>query len=176
MPTSDSENKDVVLRWYKQINPEKVMDIGVGEGTYSRLINKDTKKRQAKWVGIEAWAPYINEFSLKDLYDNIIIGDAYYLDYSKICGKGIDLVIAGDVLEHLTKTEARELISEFKKYSNHIIISVPLLHLHQDSVNGNWFERHLDHWSYEEMCRELGGGLVESIKGPTLGYFYWSKV
>lgn len=169
MPTSDQENKDVVIRWYEQIKPRSVLDIGAGEGTYSKLIKH---KHGAYWTALEAWSPYVKRYNLHSKYDDVIVADARYVDYGLI---NADMVIAGDVLEHMTKAEARRCIDRFKQYSNSIIISIPLLHLDQDAYKGNWFETHVDHWGYEEMCSYLGGGLQESIKGPTLGYFLWQK-
>lgn len=174
MPTSDAENKQVVVDWFKRINPKRVLDIGAGEGTYRTLIKNSDIQEQGRWTAVEAWAPYVNEYNLGELYDNVIIGDAYYIDYDKIDSRSFHLVIAGDVLEHFTKNEAKELIRELKKHSTNIIISVPLLHLHQDAYKGNWFEKHLDHWSFEEMKAELGSLLVDAVEGPTLGYFWWS--
>jgi len=31
MPTSDQENKDIVVRWYDQVKPRSVLDIGAGK-------------------------------------------------------------------------------------------------------------------------------------------------
>lgn len=169
MPTSDQENKDVVIRWYKALQPSSVLDIGAGAGTYSKLI-KD--KGNARWIALEAWTPYIKQYKLADKYDDVIVADARYLDYSLIKP---DLVIAGDVLEHMTKQEAMFCIDRFKQHAKSIIVSVPLLHLDQAPYRGNWFEVHKDHWHYEDMCAYLGSGLQESIQGPTLGYFLWQR-
>ena len=175
MPTSDAENKDIVIRWYKELAPKTVVDIGAGEGTYFKLINSSDALVTSRWTAIEAWAPYVTDYKLGDMYNNVIIADAFYLDFRKVNDGITDLIIAGDVLEHMTKVEAKELIATFKKHSKNIIISIPLLHLHQEPYKGNWFERHIDHWSYEEMCSELGEGLTESLEGPTLGYFLWRR-
>lgn len=169
MPTSDHENKDVVVRWYDQLKPASVLDIGAGNGTYSKLIEK---KRNARWIALEAWSPYIKRYKLHDKYDDVVVADARYVDYSLIKP---DLVIAGDVLEHMTRNEAKRCIDQFKQHANAIIVSIPLLHLDQDAYMGNWFEKHVDHWTYKQMCDYLGGGLQESVKGPTLGYFLWTK-
>lgn len=169
MPTSDAENKDVVIRWYNQLRPKRVLDIGAGNGTYSKLV---TEKHGAAWTALEAWGPYVTRYKLHSKYNTVIVADARYVDYGLLRP---DLVIAGDVLEHMAKRDAKQLINTFKHHANSIIISVPLLHLDQDAYKGNWFETHHDHWGYEEMCKFLGGGLRESIKGPTLGYFLWVK-
>ena len=175
MPTSDGENKQTVVDWYRQIAPRTVLDIGAGEGTYAKLIDNSDIDDPAYWTAVEAWGPYVTEYNLLELYNNVVIGDACYIDYSKVNNGHSDLVIAGDVLEHMTKTESKELITELKKYCSNIIISIPLLHLDQDAYNGNWFEKHIDHWHFEDMQVELGHGVVEAVEAPTLGYFWWRK-
>lgn len=177
MPTSDKENKQVVKDWFEQLIPEKTIDIGAGSGTYSKLINDEF--RHGKWVAIEAWAPYITEFELTKHYNQIIIGEAQYIDYNKLLGQGCpcktSLVIMGDMLEHMEKTEAKDLIDEIKKYTTNIIISIPLVHYNQEPLNGNWLETHVDHWDFDEMCEFLGEGLIGSVQGEILGYFLWQK-
>ena len=175
MPTSDAENKPKFLEWYKQIKPKTVLDIGAGEGTYAKLVVSAGVEFNAYWTGIEAWGPYVKSFNLMDWYNNVVIADACYVDYRKVNNGHSDLVVAGDVLEHMTKTEAKELIAELKKHSSNIIISIPLVHLDQAAYKGNWFEKHIDHWHFKEMQAELSDGLVESVEGPTLGYFWWEK-
>ena len=176
MPTSDGENKEIVVKWFEQIKPKKTVDIGAGEGTYSKLIMDYSSVPSGFWTAVEAWAPYATEYKLIELYDNIVIGDACYIDYRKINDGHSDLAIAGDVLEHMTKTESKELIKELMEHADNLIISVPLLHLDQEPYKGNWFETHLDHWHFEEMKLELGNGLYKSVEGPTLGYFWWRKM
>jgi len=176
MPTSDAENKDVVVKWFDQIGPKNIIDIGAGEGTYARLIKDFSSTYHGFWTAIEAWGPYASEYKLIELYDNIIIADACYVDYRKIHNGHSDLVIAGDVLEHMTKDESKALIKELMEHTDNLIISIPLVHLDQDAYKGNWFETHLDHWHFEEMKLELGNGLYKSVEGPTLGYFWWRKI
>ena len=177
MPTSDTENKNIVKDWFASIVPTYTIDIGCGEGTYSKLINDDF--RHGKWIGIEAWGPYVNQFELDKHYNSIIIGQAEYINYKKIfdgfCKCGNSLVIMGDMLEHMSKNVAKQLIDTIKEYADNIIISVPLLHCHQDPLDGNWFETHVDHWTFEEMSKHLGEGLVGSVEGHILGYFMWQK-
>ena len=61
MPTSDVELKDWALEKIKSLNPKSVVDIGPGEGTYSDLAGNT---RNARWMAIEAWAPYIPHSAL----------------------------------------------------------------------------------------------------------------
>lgn len=177
MPTSDTENKDVVVRWFKDIKPHTTVDVGCGEGTYRKLIANSVEAPQSLWVGVEAWGPYVSQFNLKSLYNEVYVGQAEIIDYSKVIKLHSTpiLFIMGDMLEHMPKDTAKQLINTAKATATHIIISIPLVHLDQDAYEGNWFETHVDHWDYVEMCTFLGGGLKESIQGPILGYFLWQR-
>jgi hypothetical protein len=46
--------------------------------------------------------------------------------------------------------------------------------LDQDDVNGNPFERHVDHWGYEDMREQLMPGVVKTWCGDVLAYYLWS--
>lgn len=171
MPTSSTENKEKIVKWYKEIAPLSVIDIGPGKGTYAKLLKPFVA--DTHWTGIEAWAPYINQYNLEQYYNYIVIADARVVDYERIGNSS--LVIMGDVLEHMTKFEAIDLINRVKKFTENIIISIPLWHLDQAPVEGNWFEIHKDHWEHKEMKDFLSDGLVASIEGAILGYYWWRK-
>ena len=184
MPHSDGQGKDVALAWFEKIAPRTVVDIGAGAGTYAKLM-RDTPERivtgagelaqrvwRDQWTAIEGWAPYVDDFGLNDLYDEVIVSDARRLNWLSYRA---DLVIAGDVLEHMERDDARRLIKRIKQGAHNLIVSIPVLHLPQGAVNGNPYERHIDHWSAASMANELGDGLVDSWVGDVLGYFWWRR-
>lgn len=170
MPTSDPQGKDWALATYLKIQPEHVIDIGPGEGTYAKLMRPHHK---AHWIGIEAWAPYIATYGLDELYDIVHVADARLVDWSWFLTT--DLVIVGDVLEHMSRLQAQVLIERLQQAAPNLLISIPVLHLDQDAVNGNPFERHVDHWTYEQMLDELNPGVVDTWHGNVLAYYWWQK-
>lgn len=169
MPYSDGQGKDTALAWYRQIQPVTVVDVGAGAGTYARLMRP---AHAGHWTAVEAWEPYAGRFDLVDHYDDIRIADARGLAADTFA---VDLVIAGDVLEHMTRDEARQLLATIRAAAANLIVSVPVLHLDQDAVYGNPFERHIDHWSFEQMLDELGDGVIRTWRGDVLAYFWWRK-
>jgi hypothetical protein len=180
MPTSDAQGKDVALDWYRMIGPSTVVDIGAGCGTYARLMRdepntSDTVRRAhpdgVHWTAIEAWEPYVAEYDLTLLYDQVLIGDVRHLAWPAFKA---DLVIAGDVLEHMTREQATTVLRRIKQGAANLIVSVPVLHLDQDAVNGNPYERHIDHWTAQAMTAELGAGIKDSWIGDTLAYWWWN--
>lgn len=172
MPHSDAQGKDVALSWYREIAPREVIDVGAGSGTYAKLMRTDPEAEKSRtWLAIEAWQPYVEQFGLAQLYDLVVIKDARN---SKLGGLTADLVIFGDVLEHMTRQEARDLLAKARQVAGNIIVSIPVLHLDQDDVGGNPYERHVEHWAFEDMRAELMPGLVKTWCGNVLAYFWWA--
>jgi predicted TPR repeat methyltransferase len=171
MPTSDPQGKEWALETYLKIRPDAVIDVGPGEGTYAKLMRRHHK---ARWIGIEAWGPYIAQYKLNELYDAVHVADARIVNWPWLAPMA-ELVIIGDVLEHMTQLHARVLIERLKRAAQNLLVSIPVLHLDQDAVNGNPFERHVDHWTYEAMLDELNPGVVDMWRGDVLAYYWWQR-
>lgn len=171
---SDNENKQVAKSWIDDLDPISVLDIGAGMGTYSMLARQEHQH----WTALEVFYPYVSQYALLDKYDHVIIGDARYMDYDKLSGgnvEGWELIIAADMLEHMAKHDAQALIQELLKYSRHLLICFPVEHQEQHAgEEGNDFETHIDHWTFDEMqdfLNSLERHIVNSIKGDVLAYF-----
>ncbi|HHQ2808146.1 TPA: class I SAM-dependent methyltransferase [Pseudomonas aeruginosa] len=171
MPFSHDENKPLIRSWYEKVKPDVVADIGPGSGTFSKLLRP--MHRGSRWIGIEPWAPYANQFGLFSLYDHIVVSDVRHVDLFSVHHRP-DLVLAGDVLEHLDKDEAISVIQNLQVWADHLIVSIPLGKCPQEEVDGCWFEVHRATWSFEEMRDVLADGLRESHKGDVLGTYWWS--
>jgi predicted TPR repeat methyltransferase len=153
MPYSLPSGKTQTAEWFSnnQDSINRVLDIGAGAGTYPKLIKQEHNIcHTAEWVGIEAWEPYIEQFDLKILYDQVVNCDARKLDWNNL-GK-FDVAIAGDVLEHMTKEEAVVLVNEILENCGTLIISIPIRYMPQDDIEGNPFEIHVKpDWTHEEV-------------------------
>jgi cyclopropane fatty-acyl-phospholipid synthase-like methyltransferase len=174
VPVSDPDGKPWALSRYLDLQPATVVDIGPGEGTYARLMRPH---HRARWGAVEAWGPYVEQFDLNRLYDHVIVADARYLDPVLYA---VDLVIAGDVLEHMTHDDARQLLRRITAYARHLLVSIPVRHLAQGAYQGNWFETHVEHWHFAEMHDALtklpDGQVLDSYEGHTLAYYLWQRV
>jgi hypothetical protein len=122
-----------------------------------------------RFIGIEAFEPYMYRFDLIEKYDELILTDVREMLLLPLA----DVTIFGDVLEHMTREDATDLIAHAKLTSRAILVSVPVVHLEQGAVGGNEFERHLYHWGFEEMHDELGA--IDSFRGDTVGVFWWER-
>lgn len=172
MPKSSREGKDTIVKWISEKNNiNKVLDIGCGAGTYRKLLNKHSLLLASHWTGVEVWEPYIKEFNLESLYDLVINKNILDIDFEK--DQKFDLVIMGDVLEHVTKEEAILLVDRIMKITTAAIISIPIKHYPQDEVNGNPFERHVkDNWTDKEVIDTFGKYITKSKPEKIVGV-YW---
>lgn len=173
MPYSDAEGKDTALAWYEEIQPGTVIDVGAGSGTYAQAVRANSSWR-GRWTAVEAWEPYVARFGLDGLYDAVVVADARQLTARFFRA---DLVIAGDVLEHMPRADAIGLLDTIREHAANLIVSVPVLHLDQGAVYGNPHEAHVDHWTAEQMRAELGrsGTISGEWVGGVLAYFWWSR-
>lgn len=139
MPYSYNFGKDIVsheiMLHITQKPDAKVLDVGVGAGTYGRLI-RDLEKEHHSFAlhGLDVWQDYIDKFNLNVYYDKIFIGLCQDWDYSEY-----DYVIFGDVVEHLTFDDARKMLDKIKCK---MLIAVPY-QLPQGEFEGNPYEEHL---------------------------------
>lgn len=180
MPFSDSQGKDVIRGWVKEIQPTTVLDIGPGAGAYSELVTEALDKRPWQMNAVEIWEPYIEKFNLESKYDEVWVDDIRTIDLNHI--ECYDLVIMGDVIEHMTKEEAKAVILRLTAKSSfenrNVIISFPVLHLDQGPYEGNPYETHVDHWTYNEMmefCLNQNIKVAAAGHGDVLAWF-WLRV
>lgn len=173
MPYSAAEGKETVLAWYEEIRPRTVVDVGAGCGTYAEVVRAHSPWK-GRWAAIEAWEPYVGRFGLHGLYDTVVVADARQLVASFYRA---DLVIAGDVLEHMPRADAVRLLDRIRARATSLIVSIPVLHLDQGAVYDNPHERHVDQWTADQMRAELSrsGKIRGELVGDILGYFWWSR-
>lgn len=160
MPYSSDSGKRFTDRALNRLNVEfgnkfftnhRVLDIGAGSGTYSNLYSSTLLPRpQFTWDAVEIWEPYIEKFDLKNKYDVVHNVDA--ISFFQTNSEFYDIIFMGDVVEHMTKEQALEMVEMAKQVSHMIIISVPIVHYPQDEYEGNPYEAHVkDDWTTQEV-------------------------
>lgn len=148
MPGSSEKGKPAIRDWFQNISDKKtVLDVGPGWGTYSKLLRKPGQV----WHAVEIHEPYIDRFCLEQLYDEVFIADIRTFT-PPIC---YDVVICGDVLEHMVNDEAVLVIKNLLKYANHLIVSLPLdaeTNAPPGTGDVDWnnpYELHRGKWSHQ---------------------------
>lgn len=176
MPTSSADGKDWAAARIRDIAPKSVVDIGPGEGTYGRICRDVANPRYM--IAVEIWGPYVETYGLASLYDRVIIADVRHLNFSSIAPAS--LIILGDVLEHMDKSDAVGVVQDCMTWGfDHILVSTPVLHCLFEGPNGNPFDGHKagNLWEESEMDAQLewlatlDGYTVEKHVGPVLGYW-----
>jgi predicted TPR repeat methyltransferase len=165
MPVSHHQGKEWLERRYAEVRPSSVVDLGAGEGIYSMRLRPLWRSH---WTALEGFEPYVNRFDLRAKYDRIDVADIRSAAFEPA-----DLYIAGDVLEHMTRAEALEVIERMKAVAGHIFVSVPIIEICQGAVNGNPLEEHVHHWTFDDMHSALDG--CDSFRGSVIGAFHWSR-
>ncbi len=171
MPTSDKQGKFIAKALVSQAHPWEIWDVGPGEGSYYDLLH-DLPDRHPYWIAIEVWEPYIAQHGLRGKYDLVVNKDVR--DIQLDCFPESDnLIIFGDVLEHMPEDDARQLILRAKQNFRWILVSIPIIHAPQGEVNGNPYEAHVKHWDFDEMHEAMGKCMA--FKGHTIGLYWWDS-
>jgi len=161
MPWSNPENQQWVIDKVKQLQPKIIIDVGAGAGTYANLLKPYV---QSRFIGVEIFKDYIETYKLKELYDEV-----WLEDIRKYNSLQADLIIFGDVLEHMTKEEAISVWKVASQGCKYGIISVPIIHYPQGEWFGNVHETHIvDDWDNIKVW-ETFEGITECIVGKETG-------
>jgi len=170
MGNSIGEGKEQVFENLKSLNltqerPITVFEAGPGNGNYKDRFSPAF--HESRWLGVEVWMDYIKEFDLVNRYDILVNMDVRNF----IWHSNFDVAFFGDILEHMEKEEAVNLIAEAKRFCRHIYISIPIILFHQGPVKGNPYEEHIKpDWSHKEVM-ETWPEIVWSHPGNTVGVY-----
>lgn len=152
MPGSVRENDQFVRDFVQTHGIYKILDVGAGSGTYARLLEDLPVVLDA----IEAWEPYINEYNLNMFYRDVHLVDVRDTEILKAFAKNYDLVIFGDILEHMSEEDSVRVWSEAGS-ARWRLASVPVIHYPQGAECGNPFEVHVQEHLTEPKMEELFG-------------------
>jgi hypothetical protein len=182
MPTSSPCAITEVIAALQEIKPWSILEIGPGFGKYGFLAREYLELwgrqnyRRENWQlridCIEAFPSYITPCH-NYIYNSIYLGDALtkldeLADYNTI--------MLFDVLEHFSPEDGLELIKKMKEKSKNIILSTPVVWMHQKSAYNNPYEEHKSHWTNKKLeklgfeCKIVGD---EADNNPQLILAIW---
>lgn len=158
---------------YHLANSKTILDIGCGDGALMSKVNSDKKYEV---VGVDLYKPYLEKAKKSGVYKRLISLDLRKL---KFRNKSFDIVLASQVIEHLSKKEARALIVKLEEIArNKVIIATPNGFVKYDPfevIDNNKLQEHKSGWKVEEM-RKLGykvrGQANKLIYLPSTGLIY----
>jgi hypothetical protein len=151
---------------------DRILDVGFGSGLIGRLLSQYGFKCIN---GVDAYGGELTP-CIKEPYRNIYISDILDFEFTHY-----DLIIMGDVMEHLTLDESRILLNEFTNGKcDHLLISVPY-NLPQAPSKKNPFDEHKQpditreymekNFPYLDLIFEKE---MEDYQG-IIGVYHWSK-
>jgi 2-polyprenyl-3-methyl-5-hydroxy-6-metoxy-1,4-benzoquinol methylase len=172
---SVDEGKTALLKYIlENINKNaKILDVGFGSGVYGKVLRAFNYRNID---GIDIYGDNIEKLGLDMIYDNIFIENILDFDF-----KYYDLIIMGDVLEHIELELAKNLLSKFIKGNKcgNIVVSIPYEY-EQGEEYGNPYEKHLQPGVTQEYmkkhypCLQL---IDESLMNNNgiIAIYIWSK-
>ena len=82
-----------------------------------------------------------------------------------------DLVILGDILEHMPMKDAVDLWNKIKQDAKYALISIPIIHYPQGAVDDNPYEVHIEEdWTTEKVLQNFSN-IVEYKEFQQTGVF-----
>lgn len=155
--------KDVVTAWIRENFPDtaSILDVGACDGKWRHLLPE-----YANMDAIDAWEP--NCIAIRDMYGNVYHKDVAELEYGKY-----DLIIFGDVIEHMDVETAQKVLAYASSHCKDMIVAVPFLYP-QGSLYGNPWEIHKQPDLTAEIFAERYPGL-EVLHDTGQRYCFYHK-
>lgn len=113
----------------------QILDVGACWGKYRRLLPE-----YPNMDACEVWLPYVLENDLLRMYRQVIQADICAYAESE-AWQPYDVVIMGDVLEHITEDAAPEMLDRVLDTCKEVFVVVPYLYP-QGEEHGNPFQVH----------------------------------
>lgn len=149
--SSGDVGKTIFLDWVLNNvdRSEKILDVGFGGGVYGKILKAFYYENID---GVDVWPENINEMGLNFIYDNIFIENVLDFEFEKY-----DLIIMGDVLEHMSLEDSKKLLNKFiNGKASKLFIQVPYMYENHHEWQGNPYEVHIqDEIDEEYMEREF---------------------
>jgi predicted TPR repeat methyltransferase len=122
MPFSAAELDSEIELYFRLVRHESVLDSGPGQGKYGRMLRR--VRPDIKLIGVELDAGYVEQYKLRDLYDEVWVSDAAELMNDPDCT--FDALIIGDCIEHMRKSIGLDLLNFLVYRSKLIAVKFPL--------------------------------------------------
>ena len=152
----------------------KILDVGFGSGVYGKLLRAFYYQNID---GVDVYSENIKEMGLDLIYDTIFIENILDFDFDFY-----NLIIMGDVLEHIDLESSKKLLSKFinENKCDHIIISIPYEY-EQEEVYGNKYEKHLQPKVTYQYMKEnfpylkLIDSAIMTHNGGVIATYIWKR-
>jgi len=133
----------------KKVKFESILDIGGGSGRTFKRIRRLVPVSYA--VELDIFEAYISQAKAQNAYDDYILARASSLPFED---RSFDIIIALQLIEHMSKEEALIAIKEMERVAKKkVIITTPRGIYPQEAYDGNPYQEHKSAWDIDEMER-----------------------
>ena len=139
------------------------LDVGACDGKWYKLLG-----RHLEMDACEIFTPNIVKYDLEEKYNHVFSCDIADLEY-----EWYDLIIFGDVFEHMTVEKAQKTLKYAYPRCQDILIGIPYLFT-QGELYGNPWERHIQNDITPENFDKRYPGFKRLIR-PVVEYAYYCK-
>lgn len=157
--TYKNEITEYLKKKYK--NNSTILDVGCGEGTYYNYLHDFFTRID----GVEIYKPNIDKYELESKYRKIYNANIKDFKYSSY-----DIIIFGDIIEHLEVEEAQEVLKYAYPRCKELIVAVPYLYK-QGIVDNNIYEIHKQDDLTPEIMKERYPYLKLLYGNEEYGYY-----
>ena len=155
--------KQEMVNWAKKIFPEGAtcLDVGACDGKWHMLLG-DYFNMEA----VEIFKPNITKNKLKQKYRNVYNCDIKDYEY-----EWYDLIIFGDVIEHMSVQDAQYALQYAYNRCTDMIIAIPYL-WSQPEIYGNKWELHVQNDLTDKIFNERYKGFECILKYNDYAYYH----
>lgn len=167
VPFSQTSQISAIVGFAQQLQPRSVLDVGTGMGQYGFLLRTNLEhvnlfevagswarqRPRSQWGlrvdGIEGYPTYLTPVH-QYAYNEVLVGNALDI-LPTLADCAYDLVLAIDILEHLTPEQGRFFLAHCIRIANRaVLVSTPKVFVAQD-VAANPLENHRSVWTRGEL-------------------------
>lgn len=126
-----------------------VLDIGCGDGSLMVKVNRDKKY---EITGVDLYKPYLKLAKKSGVYKKVIAKDIRKIKFQN---RSFDVVLASQVIEHLSKRDSSNLIKKLEKITRYkVILATPKGFVKYDPfevIDDNKLQEHKSGWEIDEL-------------------------
>ena len=139
-----------VMNEIPRLRGNKVLDVGCGHGIWGFLMRSERSGQDSHIVGVDLFKPYLEHCKKYRIYDDLVLCHASKLPFRK---KSFDLILACELIEHLSKHDGCQLLHDIEIIGTRIILSSPNGFKEQKAIGMPCTEAHLSEWKPVEFTR-----------------------
>ena len=141
---------------------KEVLDVGACDGKWFKILGP-----YYTMDAVEVFTPNIVENHLESMYRNVYNCDIKDFEYDHY-----DVIVFGDVIEHMTVEDAQYVLDYAKKHADLVVVGVPFL-WPQGKCYGNDWEEHIQEDLTHDLFMERYPGFELFMKQENYGWYIY---